>query len=226
MNYSIELEDICLKYPDGTYGLNNVDIKVKKGDLIYLVGESGSGKTSLLKLLLGIEYKTSGKLRVLGEDLSRDNKDNIRKIRQSIGPVFQEFKLIKGRTAMENIIMGIRFLDIGIKDSREYAEEIMSKVGLSNKKESLVENLSYGERQRVAIARAIIRKPKIILADEPTGNLDKKNAINILNLFTELKDEKTTIIITTHATDLIEKREKSIIYNMNNGKLTQLLGGF
>ena len=137
-----------------------------------------------------------------------------------MGPVFQEFKLIKGRTALENGLLGMRFLDNYPCDIKEEAYKALTKVGLEHKVSSLVENLSWGESQRVAIARAIARKPALILADEPTGNLDVDNAMNILELLTSLKDEQTTVIITTHATHLIEKMREGKLLQVHNGEIS------
>ena len=136
-----------------------------------------------------------------------------------IGPVFQEFKLIKGRTAMENVMLGMRFLGLPLRNIKEDASKALERVGLEHKALSLVENLSWGETQRVAIARAIARKPALILADEPTGNLDMSNALNILELLTSLKDEKTAIIITTHATHLIDNRTDCKLIQMEEGSI-------
>lgn len=213
----IEAKDVCLTYPDGTSALENVDLKIGAGELIYITGPSGSGKTSLLKLLMGVEYPTSGSLQVLGQSISKDQSAKIRKMRMRVGPVFQEFKLIKGRTTIENVMLGMRFLDLPIGRIKKDAGEALERVGLAHKALSLVDNLSWGETQRVAIARAVARRPELILADEPTGNLDTDNALNILELLTSLTDKKTTILITTHATHLIGDRPE--------GKLLQVEAG-
>jgi len=213
----IEANGVCLRYPDGTMALINIDLQIEPGEMVYITGPSGSGKTSLLKLFMGIEYPTMGSLTVLGQPISKGQDVNIRRLRMMIGPVFQEFRLIKGRSAMENVMLGMRFLGLPPSQLKENASNALIKVGLEHKALSPVENLSWGESQRVAIARAVARKPALILADEPTGNLDKDNALNILELLTSLKDEKTSVIITTHATHLIEDKE--------DGKLIQVDGG-
>lgn len=215
----IEAKDVSLVYENGTVALKNVNLNIKAGEIVYVTGPSGSGKTSLLKLLLGIEYPTEGSLKVLNQMIKRSEANNIRKLRRNIGPVFQEFKLIRGRTALENVMLGMRFLDIAPKKMKEDAIDALNKVGLGNKVLSNVENLSWGENQRVAIARAIARKPALILADEPTGNLDVDNALNILNLFTSFRDENTTVIITTHATHLIEDKKEGTFIRIDNGNV-------
>lgn len=141
-------------------------------------------------------------------------------MRRFIGPVFQEFKLIKGRTALENVILGLRFLNIPHKRIKEESIIALERVGLSHKRDSLVEHLSFGETQRVAIARAVVRKPAIILADEPTGNLDIDNALNIMELLSSFRDENTAVIITTHATHLLEDVSEGKFIRVNQGIIT------
>lgn len=213
----IEAKGVCLKYPDGTMALKNIDLHIKPGDMVYIIGPSGSGKTSLLKLFMGVEYPTEGSLKVLGQPIMKGQAENIRHIRTVTGPVFQEFRLIKGRTAMENVMLGMRFLDISSQEIKNSSVKSLEKVGLLHKAFSLVENLSWGECQRVAIARAVARKPVLILADEPTGNLDKDNALNILELLTSFKNSKTAVIVTTHATHLIEGEKDANIIRMDKG---------
>lgn len=222
----IEAREVSLTYPDGTAALKDIELRIKPGELVYITGPSGSGKTSLLKLFLGVEYPTSGTLKVLGQFMVKGQPKELRGLRRSIGPVFQEFRLIKGRTAIENVMQGMRFLDIPPGQLRKNAEEALFKVGLEHKALSMVENLSWGECQRVAIARAVARKPVLILADEPTGNLDKDNALKILELLTSFKDENTSVIITTHATHLIEGEKAAGHIRMENGKLSwENIGG-
>lgn len=218
----IKAEDISLVYPDGTTGLKDVNLHIEKGELVYVIGPSGSGKTSFLKLLMGIEYPSEGRLKVLGQLIQKHEEKGIRKIRQQMGPVFQDFRLIRGRTAIENVTLGMRFLDLSNNEIKLRAEEALQKVGLENKKSTLVEKLSWGQGQRVAIARAIARKPTLIIADEPTGNLDFDNAVNMLNLLTSLKEDDTTVIITTHATHLIDGLMDGRILYVNDGDIDSL----
>lgn len=215
----IEAKGVCLRYPDGTIALKNIDLQIKAGELVYITGPSGSGKTSLLKLLMGVEYPTEGSLKVLGLPMNKGQNGKILQLRRSIGPVFQDFRLIKGRTVMENIMLGMRFLDIPPSQIKENAGNALFKVGLGHKAESLVENLSWGESQRIAIARAVARKPSLILADEPTGNLDKDNALKILELLNSFKDENTAVVITTHATHLIEGEKGASHIRMKDGNM-------
>jgi cell division transport system ATP-binding protein len=213
----IELKEVSLRYGDGTLALNNIDLTIGSGELVYITGPSGSGKTSLLKLIMGMENPTSGTVKVLDKTLSELKSKDIRCLRQRVGPVFQELKLVPGRSALENVLMGIRFLEFSRKEMREYAIDALKKVGQSH---SMVENLSWGEAQRVAIARAIARKPGLILADEPTGNLDQDNAVNILNILSSFQQQNTSVVVTTHATHLIESQKNTTIIRMSQGTIS------
>lgn len=215
----IEAKGVFLRYPEGTMALSDINLKIEAGELIYITGPSGSGKTSLLKLMMGVEYPTEGNLAVLGQPILRGQEAGIRRLRMAIGPVFQEFRLIKGRTAMENVMLGMRFLDLPRSQIKESAEAAIKQVGLAHKASALIENLSWGECQRIAIARAVSRKPALILADEPTGNLDKENAMNILALLTSFKDKNTAVVITTHATHLIEGEKHARTIHMKQGSI-------
>lgn len=215
----IEVKDVSLIYPDGTIGLQNINLNINPGEIVYITGPSGSGKTSFLKLLMGMEYTTSGSLNILGQSMKKESEKQIRDLRKSIGPVFQDFRLLKGRTVLDNVLLGMRFLDFNKKQMMINAIDAIDIVGLHHKTKSLVDNLSFGECQRVAIARAVARKPSVIIADEPTGNLDKENSLNILKLLTSFKDDKTTVIITTHATHLIEDIDEGMRIKVKNGNM-------
>ncbi len=215
----IEAKDVALTYGDGTKALRNVNLTVQPGELVYITGHSGSGKTSLLKLLMGIEHPTAGKLTVLSQRMRKGNDRKLRKLRRKIGPVFQEFKLIEKRTALENVMVGMRILGIPPGRMKQEATEALKRVGLEHRIHTPVEHLSWGEAQRVAIARAVVRKPMLLIADEPTGNLDHDNALKILDILTSFRDEKTAVIITTHATHLIEGQEATYI-RVKEGEIT------
>lgn len=215
----IILKDVSLVYPDKTQALFDIDLEINQGELVYITGPSGSGKTSLLKLMMGMEAPTSGALSVFDSPIKNNSSGNVRKIRRRIGPVFQEFRLIEGRTSLENVMIGMRFLNISPKRMRLQANEALEKVGLSHKKLSKVENLSWGESQRVAIARAVARRPSLILADEPTGNLDYDNAMNILRLLKSFRNDNTTVIITTHATHLIKEESNASFISVDKGRI-------
>ncbi|NLL81623.1 MAG: ATP-binding cassette domain-containing protein [Tissierellia bacterium] len=210
--------NLSLQYPEGTMGLRDVNLAIPSGQVVFITGPSGSGKTSFIKLLIGIEKPSTGTLNVLGENMGNIDKKDLQVLRQKIGPIFQDFRLLDGRTVYENVILGMRFLDFSKKFIKEMALETIERVGLKHKINSLVDNLSYGERQRVAIARAVARKPLLIIADEPTGNLDKDNSLNILELLTSFRNSDTSVIITTHATHLINDYDTSMKIHVQNGR--------
>jgi cell division transport system ATP-binding protein len=216
----IEAIGVSLKYPDGTLALEDINLKFDSGEMVFITGPSGSGKTSLLKLIMGAEYPTTGSLTVLGQAIIKGQDISLRRMRTKIGPVFQDFRLIRGRTVMENVLLGMRFLNFRPEELKKNADEALERVGLKHKAASLVENLSWGECQRVAIARAVARKPALILADEPTGNLDLANALTILELLESFKDRNTTVIITTHATHLISGTNEVRLLHVNKGRIS------
>lgn len=215
----IKAENLYLRYEDGTIALKDVNLSIPSGKVVFITGHSGSGKTSFLKLLMGMESPTEGDITVLERSMKEIKNHELRELRRSIGPIFQDFKLLNGRTVLDNVLIGMRFLDFSPKEMKENAIEAIEKVGLSHKTHSSVDNLSYGERQRVAIARAVCRKPKLIVADEPTGNLDKDNSLNILELLKSFRDENTTVIITTHATHLLEDETDYIRIKVKYGEM-------
>ena len=216
----IEVKDVSLRYREGTLALNNINLTMGDGELVYITGPSGSGKTSLLKIIMGMEFPTKGTVRVMGQEISGEKPEDLRRLRKRIGPVFQELKLVPGRSAIENVMMGIRFLDFSRQEIKRNASDALEKVGLSHKAHSMVENLSWGEAQRVSIARAIARNPGLILADEPTGNLDHDNAINILSILASFRQKNTSVVVATHATHLIENQKNITIIRMNQGNIT------
>lgn len=216
----IKANGVSLIYKDGTKALNNINIEIKAGELVFITGPSGSGKTSFLKLLMGMEYPSNGSLFVMGVDIKKGHPARIQDMRRKIGPVFQEFKLIEGRTALENVCMGMRFLGIRPSKIKAEATDALIRVGLESKIYTKVDNLSWGQAQRVAIARAVVRKPKLLLADEPTGNLDQDNAISMLKLLSSFCDSNTAVVITTHATHLIEDYENATYISVNKGEFT------
>lgn len=199
----IHAKELSFLYSDGTIGLEKLDLQILPGQIVFVTGESGSGKTTLLKLLQGVEKPTSGELSVLGRKMNEITASALRQLRTEIGPVFQDFRLLKGRTALENVEVGLRFLDTSSSDLKKESIRYLEKVGLGDKIENCVEQLSYGQLQRVAVARALARRPKLLIADEPTGNLDHENAVKIMELLITLKDPDTIVVITTHATSII-----------------------
>lgn len=200
----IHAKNASLTYPDGTLALKPFNLEIQPGEVVYITGPSGSGKTSLLKLMMGTAYVTTGEFHVLHQRMVPQEAAGIRRLRQQIGPVFQEFRLMPGRSVFDNVMLGMRFLDLSAHDMKSQALACIGQVGLEHKLHHSIERLSWGECQRVAIARAVARRPRLIIADEPTGNLDRDNARNILSLLESFRSQDTTVIITTHATHLLD----------------------
>lgn len=202
--------DCNFKYSDGTEALKNLNFEIGSGELVFLTGASGSGKTSTTRLMLGMDGPTAGAFEVLGvrfQAASMPSTREIRALRRRIGTVFQSFRLIPGHTALDNVMLPLRFGDArcSAAQRRHLSLEALARVGLVNKAEKRVETLSQGEAQRVAIARAIVTKPELLIADEPTGNLDPENSLSILKLLASLAEGERAVVITTHAVHLIDE---------------------
>ncbi|MFO7636920.1 MAG: ATP-binding cassette domain-containing protein [Clostridia bacterium] len=213
----IRAKNSSLVYPDGTQALKPFDLSMGRGEIAYITGPSGSGKTSLFKLMMGMVYPSTGEFEVLGQSIQPPHAAAIRKLRKQIGPVFQEFRLLEGRSVLDNVMLGMRFLDIPRQQMKASALESICKVGLEHKLHQSIDRLSWGESQRVAIARAVARNPVLIIADEPTGNLDHVNALNILRLLASFRTQETGVIIITHATHLLDMGASGVYITMDAG---------
>ena len=214
------LKNVNLKYQTGNdiiKVLKNINLEAKKNESISIVGESGSGKTSLIMLAGGLEKATSGKIFFKDQEISKMSEDEVSKIRRkNIGIVFQSFYLIPNYTAVENVALTLELNDL--KKPYDRAKELLDRFGLKNRFNNLPSQLSGGEQQRVAIARAIAMKPKLILADEPTGNLDSENSQMIADiLFKYIKEEKSSLIMVTHDPKLANKAKRKI--KIKDGKI-------
>ena len=220
MDSLLKLKNVNLKYQTGNDTirvLKNVSLETKKNESISIVGESGSGKTSLIMLAGGLEKATSGKIFFEDQEISKMSEDEVSKIRRkNIGIVFQSFYLIPNYTAVENVALTLELNNL--KNPSEQAKELLDRFGLKNRFNNLPSQLSGGEQQRVAIARAIAMKPKLILADEPTGNLDSENSQMIADiLFKYIKEEKSSLIMVTHDPKLANKAKRKI--KIKDGKI-------
>ena len=220
MNDLLKLKNVNLKYQTGNEiikVLKNINIETKKNESISIVGESGSGKTSLIMLAGGLEKATSGKIFFEEQEISKMSEDEVSKIRRkNIGIVFQSFYLIPNYTAVENVALTLELNNL--KNPYDRAKELLDRFGLKNRFNNLPGQLSGGEQQRVAIARAIAMKPKLILADEPTGNLDSENSQMIADiLFKYIKEEKSSLIMVTHDSKLANKAKRKI--KIKDGKI-------
>lgn len=215
---TIVLEDVSKIYRNETKALNNVNIRIDKGEFVFVVGTSGSGKSTFIKLLLKEIEPTSGKVFVNGRDLTRLRRNQVPTLRRGIGVVFQDFRLLKDRTVFENVAFAQRIIGASKQEINRRVPEVLATVGLSEKLHSFPRELSGGEQQRVALARALVNRPTLLLADEPTGNLDPKNSWEIMNLLDEINRKGTTVVIVTHNHEVVNMMKKRVI-TMHKGNL-------
>ena len=198
--------------------LNRISVHVSAGEFVILVGTSGAGKSTLLKLLTREEKPSSGKIVVGGIDYDTLKDKHIPLLRRKIGVVFQDFKLLPNRTVFENIAFALEIAGMTSREIKSTVPKVIELVGLSGKEKNFPHQLSGGERQRVAIARAVVRQPKILIADEPTGNLDPKHSWEIVKLLEKINKYGTTVLLTTHNVDIVNKLKRRVI-TIDNGKI-------
>lgn len=214
----IELEGVSKAYSTGSPALKNVSLKINKGEFVFIVGNSGSGKSTLIKLLLKELEPTSGKIVVNGKEIGKLKRKKIPEYRRNIGVVFQDFRLLKDRNIYDNIAFAQRVIETPTKVIKRRVPAMLSLVGLSEKYRSFPKELSGGEQQRVAMARAIVNNPAIMLADEPTGNLDPKNSWEIMKLLEEINKRGTTVVVVTHNREIVDAMNKRVI-TMHKGEI-------
>lgn len=216
----IEFVNLVKKYDHGITAIDNVNLKIDKGEFAFLVGPSGSGKSTFLRLLIKEEEPTSGKILVDGKDITRIKKKEIPYLRRKIGFVFQDFRLLYDRTVEENIVFALRIIEASERDIKLQLKSVLQMVGLTGKEKFYPNQLSGGEQQRVALARALATKPPILIADEPTGNLDPATAEEIFKTLLEINSRGTTILVVTHAKDIVDKLNKRVIA-LDHGKVVK-----
>lgn len=207
----IDLVDVSKSYSKGMPAVDHVNLHINKGEFVFLVGSSGSGKSTLIKLLLKELDATSGEIEVLGYDLSMMKQRQVAKYRRRLGVVFQDFRLLQDRNVYENVAFAQRVIGRPTRVIRKRVPEVLTLVGLADKYKSRPKELSGGEQQRVALARAIVNRPDILLADEPTGNLDPQNASEIMKLLEEINDRGTTVIVVTHNKEMVNAMRKRVV---------------
>lgn len=207
----IQLHNVSMAYQSDVTALNGINLKVPKGDFIFLTGQSGAGKSTLLKLLYAALLPTRGQVLIEGQNVTRFTRSQIPHLRRNVGVVFQDFKLLPQRTVMENVAITLEVLGWGKKDIGKKVYHILKQMGLEHKINSTPLRLSGGEQQRVALARALVNDPKILLADEPTGNLDDENKEQILSIFKEANIRGTTVVVATHDRRLIENSHRRVV---------------
>ena len=200
----VELKNVSVTYSNGVDALHDINLRINDGEFAFVVGKSGAGKSTLIRLLLQEIEPTSGKITVNGFDLGKLKKSKAHKLRRTIGFVFQDFKLINTMNVYDNIAFVLRSIDAPIKYIRNRVPYVISLVGLKDKAKAFPQELSGGEQQRVALARALVNDPQLIIADEPTGNLDPTNKIEILELLKAINDCGTTVMVVTHEHELVK----------------------
>lgn len=207
----ITLENIVKSYPNGVGAINGISMHIERGEFVFIIGDTGSGKSTLIKLLLKELEPTEGVIRVNGMNLSRMKKRNIPKYRRKIGCVFQDFRLLKDRNVYENVAFAQRVIVTPTREIKKNVPAMLSLVGLAEKYKSYPRQLSGGEQQRVALARALVNSPDILLADEPTGNLDPKNSWEIMKLLEEINQNGTTVLVVTHNREIVNAMKKRVV---------------
>jgi len=207
----IQLFHVNKSYDHDAAALMDVSLSIDKGEFVFLTGPSGAGKTTLLKLIFCAEKATSGQILVAGRNIARLGHSQVPYLRRKIGVVFQDFKLLPGRSVRDNVALTLDVLGTGRRDAERRVEVMLKQVGLAHKIDSYPSKLSGGEQQRVAIARALVNDPAILLADEPTGNLDPKLTLEIMDLLTDFSARGTTVVVATHDEGLLARYRKRII---------------
>lgn len=207
----IEISKLTKTYEKSSRALKDVSLTIDDGEFVFITGRSGSGKSTLLRILLKEVEPTSGRVVVNDMDLGRMPRRYVPKYRRQLGVVFQDFRLLKDRNVYENVAFAQRVIGVSGRKIRESVPEMLRMVGLSSKYKSFPHQLSGGEQQRVAIARALINRPAILLADEPTGNLDPHNAMEIMGLLEEINRQGTTVVVVTHSSEIVNMMRKRVI---------------
>jgi len=207
----IYLENVSKIYSKGAPAINEVTLSVGRGEFVFVVGDSGSGKSTLIKLLLRELTASSGHVYVMGSDLARLKQRQVPKFRRNLGVVFQDFRLLNDRNVYENVAFAQRIIETPTIEIRRNVPTILATVGLAGKYKAKTKQLSGGEQQRVALARALVNKPSILLADEPTGNLDPKNSWEIMTLLDEINQSGTTVVVVTHNREIVNAMHKRVV---------------
>lgn len=216
----IEMQDVWKEYPNGTVALSGISVKVNKGEFIYVVGPSGAGKSTFIKLMYREERPTKGHIFVNGFNIERLKDRKVPYLRRNIGVVFQDFKLLHKLTAYENVAFALEVLSVPQRHIRRRVRDVLEWVGLGDKADMYPNQLSGGEQQRIAVARALVNNPAVIIADEPTGNLDPDTSWGIMKLFQRINDRGTTIVMATHNKEIVNTMRKRVIA-IENGRIVR-----
>lgn len=216
----INLINVSMTYPNGTRGLTDVSVRIEKGEFVFLVGPSGAGKSTLTKLIFQEEKPSRGQILFNGKNIARLKPREIPYLRRLVGVIFQDFKLLPNKTVAENVAFALEVIEASKRQIEKAVPEALSMVGLTKKAGVKPSQLSGGEQQRVAIARAIVNNPPLVIADEPTGNLDPDTSWEIVNLLQEINKCGTTVLMATHAKDIVDGMRKRVIA-LEKGKVVR-----
>ncbi|MCK5466345.1 cell division ATP-binding protein FtsE [Candidatus Parcubacteria bacterium] len=216
----IFFDNVSKIYNDNSFALKNINFKVEKGEFISIVGQSGAGKSTLLKLIFAEEKPTKGKVFIKGKNISKIKSNKLPILRRHIGVIFQDFKLLDKKTVFENVAFAMEVSGRSDVDIKEDVPQVLEIVGLSDKTDNYTTELSGGEKQRVSIARALVHRPDIIIADEPTGNLDLINTWDIVQLLTKINQYGTTIVLATHNREIVNLIKKRVV-TIDGGTITR-----
>lgn len=216
----IEMKNVVKKYPNSVVAVKGLNIQIKQGEFVYIVGPSGAGKSTFIKMMYREEKATSGEIKVNGTDLTTLKDREIPFLRRNMGVVFQDFKLLPRKNVYENIAFALEVIEKNPEEIKKRVMDVLKLVGLTKKVKMFPDELSGGEQQRVAIARSIVNSPKVVIADEPTGNLDPETSWEIMRLFDEINARGTTIIMATHNKDIVNTMRKRVIA-IENGQIVR-----
>ena len=207
----IRFENVYKTYATGVEAVRDANLEIEKGEFAFIVGSSGCGKSTMIKMILKEVEPTSGRIYINGKDITRLPKNKIPHLRRSMGIVFQDFRLLEDKTVYENVAYAMRVIGASPKAIKKQVPNVLSLVGLLNKSKAYPNELSGGEQQRVAVARAIVNNPIMLVADEPTGNLDPDTAWEIMSLLSDINRRGTTVVVASHAKEIVDKMEKRVI---------------
>lgn len=207
----IEFKNVSKKYGTGTVAVDNANFTIEKGEFAFLIGDSGSGKSTMIKMMLKEEDPTSGNIIINGRDITKIKPSKVPYLRRSMGIVFQDFRLLPDKTVYDNVAFAMYVVRASQKHIKRQVPIVLSLVGLSQKAKMYPNELSGGEQQRVALARAIVNNPSMLIADEPTGNLDPNTAWDIMELLNDINLRGTTVVVATHAKDIVDRMNRRVI---------------